>query len=74
MFTMTNKIGYQVDDLMNNKWKKLCEEFEENGYTPYDIQRMVMFYEMTKNIDDKLKKLYEDEANERDNSNSLRSD
>jgi hypothetical protein len=29
---------------------------------------------MTKNIDDKLKKLYEDEANERDNSNSLRSD
>jgi hypothetical protein len=51
---------------MNESWKKLIKECEENGYTAREVQRILMFYEMTKDIDNKLKKLYEDEENERD--------
>jgi type II secretory pathway component PulF len=52
---------------MNEKWIKLMEELEENGYTPYEVQRIIMYYEMTKNMDENLKKLFEEEANERIN-------
>jgi hypothetical protein len=51
---------------MNETWKKLIKECEENGYTPREVQRILMFYEMTKDIDKNLKKLFEDEGNERD--------
>jgi hypothetical protein len=56
---------------MNDKWKKMIENFEEKGYTPYDIQRIVMTYEMMMSYDEKIKKLYEDEANERNHPDSL---
>lgn len=56
---------------MNEKWKKLIEQFEENGYTPRDIQRIVHFYDVTMETDKMLKKLYEDEENERTDSNFL---
>jgi Fic family protein len=59
---------------MNDKWKQLIEELAEKGYTPYDIERIVMTYEMMMSYDVKIKKLYEDEANERDNSDSLHHD
>ncbi|MEY2196885.1 hypothetical protein AB7942_29870 [Neobacillus sp. BF23-41] len=49
---------------MNEKWMKLIEECETNGYTPGEVQRILMYYEMTKDIDNKLKKLFEDEENE----------
>ncbi|MEH7503314.1 hypothetical protein V7152_15095 [Neobacillus drentensis] len=52
---------------MNEKWNKLIEGFEENGYTPEEVQRIIMYYEMTKDIDEKLKKLYEEDKNERSN-------
>lgn len=50
---------------MNEKWMKLIEGFEENGYTPGEVQRIIMYYEMTKDIDEKLKMLFEEEENER---------
>lgn len=56
---------------MNEKWKRLIEEFEEKGYTPYDIQRIVMTYEMMMSYDEKIKKLYEDEENNRSHSDTL---
>jgi hypothetical protein len=48
---------------MNDKWKQLIEECEENGYNPREVQRIIMYYEMTTGLDEKLKKLYEDEKN-----------
>jgi hypothetical protein len=59
---------------MNEKWKKICEEFEEKKYTPYDIQRIIMTYEMMMSYDEKIKKLYEDEANERNHPDPLHHD
>jgi tRNA A37 N6-isopentenylltransferase MiaA len=56
---------------MNEKWKKLIQQFEENGYTPNDIQRIVHFYDVMMETDKKLKKLYEDEENERTDSDFL---
>lgn len=58
---------------MIEKWKNLIEEFEGKGYTVYDIQRIVMTYEMMMTFDEKIKKLYEDEANDRNNPNTLQS-
>lgn len=58
---------------MKEQWKKLIEEFEEKGYTPYDIQRIVMTYEMMMSYDEKIKKLYEDEKNDRIHPNTLQS-
>jgi hypothetical protein len=52
---------------LNEQWTRLIEECEENGYTPYEVQRIIMYYEMTSGIDEKLKKLFEDEENERNN-------
>jgi hypothetical protein len=59
---------------MKNEWQQLIKEFKEKGYTPYDIQRMVMTYEMMMSYDEKIKKLYEDEANERNNTDPLHHD
>jgi hypothetical protein len=56
---------------MNEKRKKLIEQFEENGYTPTDIQRIVHFYDVTMETDKMLKKLYEDDENERTDSDFL---
>lgn len=44
---------------MNNKWRKLIENFIEMRYKPSDIQRIVMVYEMTKEHDELLKKTIE---------------
>jgi hypothetical protein len=51
---------------MKHTWGKLIEECEQNGYTPREVQRILWYYEMTKDIDKNLKKLFEDEENERD--------
>jgi len=51
---------------MNESWMKLIKECQGNGYTPREVQRILMFYEMTRDLDAKLKKLYEDEENECD--------
>lgn len=56
---------------MNDMWNKLIEECEGNGYTPKDVQRIIMYYEMTCDIDNKLKKLFEEEENDNNNSNLL---
>jgi hypothetical protein len=56
---------------MNEKWKKLIQQFEENGYTPSDIKRIVHFYDVTMETDKMMKKLYEDEENERADSDFL---
>ncbi|WHZ03409.1 hypothetical protein QNH48_01540 [Neobacillus sp. YX16] len=56
---------------MNEKWKKLIQQFEENGYTPRDIQMIVHFYNVTMETDKILKKMYEDEKNERTDSDFL---
>jgi tRNA A37 N6-isopentenylltransferase MiaA len=56
---------------MNEKWKKLIQQFEESGYTPNDIQRIVHFYDVTMETDKMLKKLYEEEENEHTNSDFL---
>lgn len=58
---------------MIEKWKNLIEEFEGKGYTVYDIQRIVMTYEMMMTFDEKIKKLYEDEANDRIDTDTLQS-
>lgn len=50
---------------MNEKWKKLIENFEENGYEPEVIQMIVHFYDMMKEQHKIMKKLYEEEKNER---------
>jgi hypothetical protein len=44
---------------MKKSWMNLIEQFEKNGYTPQDIQRIVMVYEMTKENDELLKKSFE---------------
>lgn len=49
---------------MDEKWLKLVEQFENAGYSPRDIQRMVMVYETAKINDEKFKNLPEDEQNE----------
>ncbi|MEH6957212.1 hypothetical protein [Neobacillus drentensis] len=49
---------------MEEKWMKFIVECEANGYEPAEVQRILMYYEMTKDIDNKLKKLFEDEKNE----------
>lgn len=36
---------------MSEKCKKLIQQFEENGYTPSDIQRIVHFYDVTMETD-----------------------
>jgi hypothetical protein len=59
---------------MNEEWQQLSKEFKGKGYMPYDIQRIVMTYEMLMNYDEKIKKLYEDEANERNHPDSLHHD
>ncbi len=56
---------------MNEKQKKLIPQFEENGFTHSDIQRIVHFYDVTMETDKMLKKLYEDEENERTDSDFL---
>ncbi|MEH6994247.1 hypothetical protein V7075_16250 [Neobacillus drentensis] len=56
---------------MNEKWKNLIQQFEENGYSPGDIQRIVHFYDVTMETDKMLKKLYEDEENEFTDSDFL---
>jgi hypothetical protein len=56
---------------MKEKWKKLIEQFEKNGYTPKDIQRIVHFYDLTMETDKMLKKSYEDEENEHTDSGFL---
>jgi hypothetical protein len=56
---------------MNEKWKKLIQQFEENGYSPSDIQRIVHFYDVTMETDKMLKKLYEDDENEPTDSDFL---
>jgi hypothetical protein len=50
---------------MNEQWMKLIEECEANGYTPREVQRILMYYALVKDVDIKLKKLFEDEENER---------
>lgn len=44
---------------MKNKWMELVEGFEENGYKPSDIQRIVMVYEMAREHDEMLKEMIE---------------
>jgi hypothetical protein len=56
---------------MNEKWKKLIQQFEENRYSPGDVQRIVHFYDVTMETDKMLKKLYEDEENEHNDSGFL---
>lgn len=56
---------------MNEKWKKLIEQFDENGYTPHDVQRIVHFYDVMMDTDKRLKKLYKEEENDSINNNSL---
>lgn len=46
---------------MNDKWEKLIEQLIEAGYTPWDIQRIVMLYEIFLENDTALKKLMEKE-------------
>lgn len=47
---------------MNDKWKKLIEQFKDAGYRPEDIQRIVMVYEMVRENDEFLKGLKEKES------------
>ncbi|MCL6573981.1 MAG: hypothetical protein K6T88_20240 [Bacillus sp. (in: Bacteria)] len=49
---------------MNEKWIKLIKQFEGEGYTPGEIQRIVWLYEMMKYQDEKSKDLFEDDENE----------
>jgi hypothetical protein len=57
---------------MYEKWRRLIDQFENNdGYTPSDIQRIVHFYDVMMETDNKLKKLYEDEENECTDSDFL---
>ncbi|MDR4948121.1 hypothetical protein [Neobacillus cucumis] len=49
---------------MNEKWKKLIENFEEMGYTPKDIQMIVHFYDTMTEQHKILKKYYEEDDNE----------
>jgi hypothetical protein len=49
---------------MNDRWRILVEQFEGSGYSPHDVQRMVMLYESMKEQDDKLKDTFEQEENE----------
>lgn len=51
---------------MNVKWEKLIEQFIEAGYTPWDIQRIVMLYEMTRENDEALKRMM---GQEKENAN-----
>lgn len=48
---------------MEKKWLELCEGFEESGYKPSDIQRIVMVYEMSREHDEMLKKMLEEKNN-----------
>lgn len=48
-----------------NDWMKLIEQFEENGYKPQDIQRIVLFYEQTMANDKLLKEMYKKEKCDR---------
>jgi hypothetical protein len=56
---------------MIENWNKLIEQFDRNGYTPQDVQRIVHFYDLMTETDKRLKKLYKDEKNDRNNPNSL---
>lgn len=56
---------------MNVKWIKLIDQFEKNGYTPKDVQRIVHFYDVLMDTDKRLKDLYEDEENDCTNRNTL---
>lgn len=47
---------------MKKSWMELFEDFEENGYKPSDIQRIVMVYEMTREHDEMLKKMLEEKS------------
>lgn len=49
---------------MKNKWMNLFIQFEESGYKPEDIKRIVMVYEMTKENDEMLKEMFENEKAE----------
>ncbi|MDQ1003946.1 hypothetical protein QFZ28_004346 [Neobacillus niacini] len=52
---------------MNEKWMKLIKNFEDNGYEPEDIQFIVHFYDTMLETHEQMKKLYEEEKNERNN-------
>jgi len=41
---------------INESWQKLIQKYEQNGYTPREVQRVLMFYEMTRDLDAKFKK------------------
>jgi hypothetical protein len=43
------------------RWLRLIEQFEKNGYKPQDIQRIVILYEMMKENDRLLKEAMEKE-------------
>jgi hypothetical protein len=56
---------------MNEKWLELIKQFEQNGYMPQDVQRIVHFYDVMMETDEQLKKLYEEEDNDSENCNTL---
>ncbi|MFB3168492.1 hypothetical protein P5G62_015345 [Neobacillus sp. 179-C4.2 HS] len=56
---------------MNEKWIKLVENYKENGYEPEDIQMIVHFYDVMMETHGQLKKLYEEEKDERKHSDTL---
>ncbi|MFB3164713.1 hypothetical protein ABLO26_25465 [Neobacillus sp. 179-J 1A1 HS] len=56
---------------MNEKWIKLVENFKENGNEPEDIQMIVHFYDVMMETHGRLKKLYEEEKDERKHSDTL---
>jgi hypothetical protein len=50
---------------MKEKWMKLFMDFEESGYDPKDIKRIVMVYEMTRENDEMLKEMLAEKPNEK---------
>lgn len=52
---------------MNEKWIKLIKNFEENGYSPEDIQMIVHFYDTMTEQHQLIKKYYEEMKSERNN-------
>jgi hypothetical protein len=52
------------DKFMNEKWMKLFEQFDGEGYTPGEIKRIVWLYETIKFQDEKSKGLFEGNENE----------
>lgn len=52
------------------KWMELFADFEESGYTPSDIKRIVMVYEMSREHDEMLKEMLK----EKNSQNSIDED